>query len=74
MPNRVGRMVSKSLECVQYQPPSKTALAMSNDRMSEIKNSSFSGSNLLERPPWSTLSGGMLVLVVSAAAPGSDEI
>ena len=42
-------------------------LAMSNNRMSVIQNSFFSGLGLLERPPWSVLSQeAMLMSVVHA--------
>lgn len=55
-----SRVVCGSLEVVQSQPlkvlPSHMmALVLSNDRMSEIQNSSFSGLDVLDRPLWPML-------------------
>jgi hypothetical protein len=72
LPSRVRRVVFGSLELLQTQPPNKlpTAviiLALSNNRVFEIKTGSFSGLCLLERPPWSVLLlEAMLVGWVSA--------
>ena len=76
LPSRVRRVVFGSLELLQTQPPNKlpTAviiLALSNNRVFEIKTGSFSGLCLLERPPWEVLLPEvMLVSVVYAAAMG----
>lgn len=60
LPSRLGRVVCRSLELGQIQPlnklPSPTvALALSNDRMFEMKNGSFTGLGLHKIPPWSVL-------------------
>lgn len=57
---RAHRVVCNSLEFMQALPlnvlPSfLVSLALSNNRMSELANSSFSGLALLERPPLSLL-------------------
>lgn len=58
--SRADRMVCISLELAQTQPLNTLAshtiiLALSNDRMSEVENESFSGLDLLEKPLWSLL-------------------
>lgn len=54
------RMVCTSLELAQVPPlnslPShRITLTLSNNKISKVKNDSFSRLTLLERPPWSTL-------------------
>lgn len=54
-------VVYSSLELAQTQPPDKLpslmmAIVQNNNRMSNLKSSSFSGFDLLERPLWSGLS------------------
>lgn len=41
--------------------------------MSKVRNGSFSGLDILKRPPWSELEA-MLVSVVSDAAPGHMDV
>lgn len=50
-------VVCRSLELAQTQPPKHAVQPqdLSNDRISGMKNSSFSGQDLLERSLWSTL-------------------
>ena len=60
LPSRLGRVLCRSLELGQTQPlnklPSPTmTLALSNDRMFEMKNGSFTGLGLHKTPPWSVL-------------------
>ena len=64
-----------SLELAQTQPPNmlpshKISLALSNNRMSEVKNDSFSGSEYHLRSSWSILPPeAMLASVVYAVVP-----
>ena len=62
------------LKLVQTQLPNKLpkytiTQVLSNDRMPNMKNVSFSGLDFLERPP----PEAMLVSVVHAIAPGQVE-
>lgn len=76
LPSRLGGVVWKSLELGQTQPlnklPSPTVvLALSNDRMFEMKNGSFTGLNLHKTPPWS-VPVLEAVLVCGQALTGGD--
>lgn len=58
LPCRADRVVGSRLELTRPSnmlPSCIITLALSNDRISEMKNGSFSGMDLLGRPPWSIL-------------------
>ena len=53
-------MVCTSLELAQILslnslPSHRITLTLRNNKISKVKNDSFSGLNLVERPPWSML-------------------
>lgn len=79
LPSRAIGVVYSNLELMQTQhqymlPSHIIVLTLSNYRMSELKNASFSGLNLLKGLLWSILpSEAMMVSVVHFAAPGQVE-
>lgn len=77
LPCRAGSVVYSRQELTQSPnmlPSCMIILALSSDRMSEMKNGSFSGMDLLGGPPRSILLlQAMLVSMVLVAAPGHVE-
>ena len=77
--SRASRLVCSSLQLTQTQPlntlPNHAiTLALSNYRISEMKNGSFSGLNLLEISLWSILPPeAMMLSMVHAVAPDQVE-
>lgn len=66
-----GRVVYNSLELSQVLLPDtqasrKATLTLSNNRISEMKNGSFSWLSLLQRLPWPPAAAGGLVAVLDA--------
>lgn len=69
LPSRASRVVCPSLQILKALPPnlllgSMIPLDMSNNGISMIENSSFSGWGLLERPPLSVLPQEVILVSV----------